>query len=165
MRPSLPALLFFSSVLACVALAGCAADTAAAPDDAALGDDELNTVNNKMGLRLTYDDPSGHVRATMKTKLHTGEKLVMRVRRGRLTNGAQTDLDCSQLAEAILLSKTITAATASSTTTTTTTAKAIYVGPELDRSMLACVYNEQWINQNITADVLEQLSRDGADAI
>jgi hypothetical protein len=100
----------------------------------------------------------------MKAKLHTGEKLVMRVRRGRLASGAQTVLDCSQLAEAIPLPATPTTATTSSTTTATS-AKAIYVGPELDRSLLACVYTQQWVDQNIPADVIEQLSVDGADAI
>lgn len=73
MRFSLPGALLFMSVLAGVAsVAGCAADTAPTADsEAALGDDELNAVNNKMGLRLTYDDPSGHVRATMRLKLHS----------------------------------------------------------------------------------------------
>ena len=158
MRFSLPGALLFMSVLGGVAsVAGCATDTTPTGDsEAALGDDELNAVNNKMGLRLTYDDPSGHVRATMKLKLHTGERLVMRVRRGRLTVGGQIDLDCSQLAEALPLPPP---------PTTTTSAKPIYVGPEVDRSLLACVYNQQWIDQNISADVLEQLSVDGADTI
>lgn len=165
MRFSLPALLLCSSALAGVLVTGCAADTEAPADgETALGDDELNAVNNKMGLRLTYDDPSGHVRATMKAKLHAGEKLVMRVRRGRLASGAQTVLDCSQLAEASVLPVSPTTAT-TSTTTAATTAKAIYVGPELDRSMLACVYTQQWVDQNIPPDVVQELSVDGADSI
>lgn len=152
MRLSLPALLLFSSALAAVFVMGCTADTEATADgETALGDDELNAVNNKMGLRLTYDDPSGHVRATMKAKLHAGEKLVMRVRRGRLAGGAQTVLDCSQLAEAVPLSASAI--------------KPMYVGPELDRSMLACVYTQQWVDQNIPPDVVQELSVDGADSI
>ena len=162
MRLPLPALLFFSSILTAVAVAGCATDTATSADgETAIGDDELNAVNNKMGLRLTFDDASGHVRATMKAKLHTGEKLVMRVRRGRLASGLQTELDCSQLAEAIALPPK--PSTTSSTMASST--KAIYVGPEVDRSLLACVYTQQWVDQNIPPDVIEQLSIDGADAI
>lgn len=169
MRFSLSGVLLFMSVAgSVVAVAGCATDTTEAGDsESALGDDELNAVNNKMGLRLTYDDPSGHVRATMKMKLHVLEHLVMRVRRGRLTAGGQIDLDCSQLAEAqLLVPPPVTMGTTGSTTAASAaTSKPIYVGPELDRSLLASVYNQQWIDQNISADILEQLSVDGADAI
>ena len=164
------ALLFFCGVLGSVAsVTGCASDATPPGESAsALGDDELNAVNNKMGLRLTYDDPSGHVRATLKLKLHTTERLVMRVRRGRLMPGGQIDLDCSQLGEAPLLAPVAMATTstaAASSTTSSPSGTPIYVGPEVDRSLLASVYNEQWVNQNISADVLEQLSVDGTDAI
>lgn len=171
MRVSLPGALLLISVLGGVlAVAGCAADTTpTANDESALGDDELNAVNNKMGLRLTYDDPSSHVRATMKMKLQAGEHLVMRVRRGRLTAGGELDLDCSQLGEALPLQPQATASTATTTGTTTappvSSAKPVYVGPPVDRTLLACVYNQQWIDQNISAAVLEQLSVDGTDAI
>jgi len=205
MRFSLVRALLFSrafGVLVAVAVgaivSGCASDDTAAAttgdDDAALGDDELNAVNNKMGLRLTYDDPSGRVRATLKMTLHDGEHLVLRVRRGRLMAGGRIDLDCSQLADAPLLAtavpvvtmgpttggtttgSTTTGSTANAMSTTGTTgttpppstpstAKPIYIGPAVDRSLLASVYNQQWIDQNISADVLEQLSVDGTDAI
>jgi hypothetical protein len=155
---------------AAVWLSGCASDTTAATgdSDSALGDDELNAVNNKMGLRLTYDDPSGHVRATLKMKLHETERLVMRVRRGRLMAGGQIDLDCSQLAEAPPLVPAPSVLATTTTTAAPSTApgtKPIYVGPEIDSSLLASVYNQQWIDQNISADVLEELSVDGTDAI
>jgi hypothetical protein len=157
-------LSFRSSLLLAGALAAsitvlgaCSAPSdSSADDEIALGDDELNTTNNKMGLRLRYDEPTGRVRATLKTKLKTGEKLRMRVRRGRLSNGAQTALDCSQLADAVPLAVPLT---------TTTASKPVYEGPELDRSLLACVYTQQWIDGNLSAPVIEQLSRDGADAI
>jgi hypothetical protein len=176
MRCSLPGALLFSIVVGGVtAVAGCAAQAApSASDQAALGDDELNAVNNKMGLRLTYDDPSGRVHATIKMTLQTGERLVLRVRRGRLTVGGQVDLDCSQLAEALPLpapaTTTMMTGTTTGTTSNTTAApmpstKPIYVGPEVDRSLLASVYNQQWIDMNISGAVLEQLSVDGADSI
>ena len=172
------ALLFSCAVLGSVAsVVGCGSDATPTGDsESALGDDELNAVNNKMGLRLTYDDPSGHVRATLKMTLHSTEHLVMRVRRGRLMAGGQIDLDCSQLGDAPLLAPTPPAPppTPPSTTSMTTTppsppnapnAPPIYVGPEVDRSMLACVYNQQWIAQNISGEVLQELSVDGTDAI
>jgi hypothetical protein len=176
MRLSMPGTLLFLIVFGGVAsVAGCAAQAAPiAEDQAALGDDELNAVNNKMGLRLRYDDPSGRVRATIKMSLQSGERLVMRVRRGRLTVGGQVDLDCSQLAEALPLPPPATTTMTTGTTTGTTgaataapapSAKPIYVGPEVDRSLLAAVYNQQWIDQNISGDVLEQLSVDNADSI
>jgi hypothetical protein len=131
-------------------LASCSAPSDSAGDDVAFGDDELNTTNNKMGLRLRYDEPTGRVHATLKTKLRAGENLRMRVRRGRLSNGAT--LDCGQLADAPLMP-------------TAPATKPVYEGPELERSLLACVYTQQWIDGNLTPPVIEQLSRDGADAI
>jgi hypothetical protein len=172
MRVRLPGALLLITVLGGVlsVVAGCATDTTPTVDsESVLGDDELNAVNNKMGLRLTYDDPSSHVRATVKMKLQSGERLVMRVRRGRLMAGGQLDLDCSLLGEALPLQPLAAAQTTGTTSNTTApqvvNAKPIYVGPPVDRSLLACVYNQQWIDQNISADVLEQLSVDGTDAI
>lgn len=178
---SVRALLFFCALAGSVAsVTGCASDTTATGDsEAALGDDELDAVNDEMGLRLTYDDPSGRVRATLKMKLQAGEHLVLRLRRGRLMPGGQSDLDCFQLGEAPLLvppspstpapTGTATSDAAPSTTQTSSPSSPsttpIYEGPEVDRSMLASVYNEQWVDQNISADVLEQLSVDGTDAI
>jgi hypothetical protein len=156
------------AAFAAASVSGCASDTTAATgdSDSALGDDELNAVNNKMGLRLTYDDPSGHVRATLKMKLHQTERLVMRVRRGRLMAGGQIDLDCAQLGDAPPFVPPASAlSTTTSPPTTPPTTKPMYVGPEIDRSLLASVYNQQWIDQNISADVLEELSVDGTDAI
>jgi hypothetical protein len=140
-----------------LALAGCsgAADEPQGGDDeAALGDDELNAVNNKMGLRLVYDAPSSHVRATLKAKLKTGERLMLRVRRGRIVVDAMNTFDCSQLAVATPL------APAEYVTRNT-----VYVGPEMDPTLLVNVYRQEWIDQNITAPALARLSRDGADAV
>ena len=142
----------FSSALAAVFVMGCTADTEATADgETALGDDELNAVNNKMGLRLTYDDPSGH-----RTRDHGGKAPRRReARDARPTPPARgrraTVLDCSQLAEAVPLSASAI--------------KPMYVGPELDRSMLACVYTQQWVDQNIPPDVVQELSVDGAYSI
>ena len=82
--------------------------------------------------------------------------------------GGQIDLDCSQLGEAPLLvpaSSSSVLGTTSPPASTPASTKPIFVGPEIDRSLLASVYNQQWIDQNISADVLEELSVDGTDAI
>jgi hypothetical protein len=158
MRSSLSAglLLLGAMVTSSFALTGCSAssDEAQADDQAALGDDELNAVNNKMGLKLVYDAPSSHVRATLKAKLQPGERLMLRVRRGRIAVNAISDLDCSQLTLATPL-----VATANVTRNT------VYVGPEMDPTLLVNVYKQEWVDQNMSSQALERLSRDGADAI
>jgi outer membrane murein-binding lipoprotein Lpp len=158
MRSSLSAALLFvgAMVTSSLALAGCgaASEETQADDQAALGDDELNAVNNRMGLKLVYDAPSNHVRATLKAKLQPGEKLMLRVRRGRIAVNAMNDLDCSQLTIATPL-----------VAATSVTRNTVYVGPELDPTLLVNVYKQEWIDQNINGQALDRLSRDGADAI
>jgi outer membrane murein-binding lipoprotein Lpp len=158
MRSSLSAALLFlgAMVASSLALAGCSAASgeAQADGEAATGDDELNAVNNKMGLRLVYDASSNHVRATVKSKLQPGEKLMLRVRRGRIAVSAMNDLDCSQLTVATPL-----------VASTYVTRNTVYVGPEMDPTLLVNVYKQEWIDQNINATALDRLSRDGADAI
>jgi len=157
MRSSLSAALLFFGIMvtSSLALAGCSAspDEPEADDEAALGDDELNAVNNKMGLRLVYDGPTSRVRATLKTKLRTSERLMLRVRRGRIAVDAIDNFDCSQLAVAPPL---VPAPYAS---------KPVYVGPEMDPTLLVNVYRQEWIDQNMSAQAIDRLSRDGADAI
>ena len=158
MRSSLSValLLLGAMVTSSLALAGCGASTdePEADDQAALGDDELNAVNNRMGLRLVYDAPTNHVRATLKAKLQPGERLMLRVRRGRIVLNAMNSLDCSQL--------TIATPLVASPYVTRNT---VYVGPEMDPVLLVNVYKQEWIDQNMSAAELDRLSRDGADAI
>jgi hypothetical protein len=138
-------------------LGGCAAE--ASSDAAATGDEDLTSATNPMGLRLVYDEPSGRVTATVKTKPRAGERLVMRIRRGRLSAvDAQSPLDCSPLAEAPPIARPTYAALTSS-------ARTVYQGPEVDRSLLVAVYSQPWIEAHITPEMMEQLSREGADAI
>jgi hypothetical protein len=138
-------------------LVGCAAE--ASPDGAASGDEDLTSATNPMGLRLVYDDPSGRVTATVKMKPHAGERLVMRIRRGRLSAvDAQSPLDCSPLAEAPPIARPTYAVL-------TSTARTVYQGPEVDRSLLASVYSQPWIDAHIAPEMMERLSREGADAI
>lgn len=149
------ALLTVSTVALAAAGTGCGSSGGAASgEDFAEGSDaELTSSTNPIGLRLVYDDPSGHVHAKVRTKLLAGEKLMMRVRRGRLSFGEQASLDCSQLA----LSPELPIRASYN--------RIVYDGPEVDRSLLANVYSQEWIDQNISPDVLQRLSREGADAI
>ena len=151
----LTALLTVSTLSLAALGTGCSSSGGAASreDFVESSDDELTSTTNPMGLRLVYDDPSGHVHAKVKTKLLAGEKLMMRVRRGRLSYGEQVPLDCAQLA----LSPELPIRASYN--------RIVYDGPEVDRSLLANVYSQEWIDQNISQDVLQHLSREGADAI
>jgi hypothetical protein len=151
------ALVVLAVAMGAGALAGCAAETSS--DGAATGDEDLTSATNPMGLRLVYDDPSGRVTATVKLKPRAGERLVMRIRHGRLSAvDAQSPLDCSALAEAPPIARPTYAVLTSS-------ARTVYQGPEVDRSLLASVYSQSWIDTHIAPDMMERLSREGADAI
>lgn len=159
MRTSLPSALLFCGVMvvSCLGASGCSAaspDEAEPDDQATLGDDELNAVNNKMGLKLDYDGATSRVRATLKTKLKPEDRLMLRVRRGRIAVDAMNSFDCSQLEVATPL-----------VPAPYVTTKTIYAGPEMDPVLLVNVYRQEWIDQNISATALDRLSRDGADAI
>src|SRR5438045_6031071 len=82
-------LLIFGAVGCGVALANCSSGEA--DDDESLSADspEVTGVNNSMGLGLRYDEGSHTVRATVRRRLRYGEKLVLRVRRGRLSIESQ----------------------------------------------------------------------------
>lgn len=138
---------------ASASLVNCA-PSAADDDDTALSDDEITGVNNKLGLRLVYDDASGRVHATMKTKLRAGEKLVLQVRRGRLSMDSQRKLDCSALPDAPAMEPRADRP-----------GKVVYQGPAVDRALLSSVYTQDWIDGNITPAMLEKLQREGADSI
>ncbi|MBS2014127.1 MAG: hypothetical protein JST00_14650 [Deltaproteobacteria bacterium] len=144
---------------ASVAVGGGAALLNCAPsevddDDAALRDEDITGAANKLGLRLVYDDASGRVHATMKSRLRAGERLVLRVRRGRLTMDSQRQLDCSALPDAPAMEPRADRP-----------GKVVYEGPSVDRSLLESVYTRDWIDGNITPAMLERLQREGADAI
>jgi hypothetical protein len=115
-----------------------------------------------MGLRLAYDEPSSTVRATVKTRLRAGEQLRLRARRGRLSSGPLRELDCAALPEAPAMPPA-EAATASATGAARS--KVVYQGPLIEPSLLATVYGEDWIRENITPAMLDALAREGADSI
>lgn len=133
------------------ALLNCSAE--ADPNDEPFSEEEVNGANNRMGLRLLYDEPSGTVRATVRQRLRAGETLKLRVRRGRLSSSAQSQLDCNQVPDAPRVPPT------------EEPTRVVYQGPSVDPLLLAGVYNEAWIQGNITPAMLDELARDGADSI
>jgi len=140
--------------LVSAAVAACAPDADAPADDEIFaGENDITGTNNKMGLRLVYDETSHRVNASVKKKLKTGDALRLRVRRGRLTIESQHELDCMQLdvAPALPLAEGATSVT--------------YQGPVVDPDLLASVYNQDWIMGNVAPRMLAQLAVDGADAI
>lgn len=148
-------LSFLASLLSACLAVGCSSSGGNSPEDfAPTSEEALNWATNPMGLRLVYDDVSGHVHATVRSRVLEGEHLVLRVRRGRLAAGEDrlALLDCAQLPVAPPLPEQMYS-------------RVVYDGPEVDRSLLASVYSQEWIDQNITQDMIERLSREGADAI
>lgn len=151
--PLLKWLLLVGAIASGCALANCASESDDAEDEIYGSEDDITGANNRMGLKLVYDEDSHHVRATFKRKLRAGEKVRLRVRRGRLSIDSQRELDCSQLPEApaLPLEEGVT--------------KITYDGPEVDPSLLASVYTEEWVMGNITPQMLDRLAREGADSI
>ena len=157
MRFSIYSMLLLVAAVAAggVAVAGCSSPAPNEEEEPALTDDELN---GRIGLKLVYDEPTSRLHATLRSKLRASEKLLMRVRRGRLSGGSEALVDCSQLSDAPPLPPPATA-------TTTTGTKVVYAGPEVERELLVNVYSQQWIDANISAQMIDRLSREGADSI
>ena len=144
-------LLLLAAVGCGVALTNCS--SAPEDDDEALSDDEINGVNNKLGLGLVYDEETGTVRATMRTRLRAGEELRLRVRRGRLSIDSERALDCGELAVAPAMPREEGAF------------RVVYQGPQVDPSLLAPVYTEEWLQGNVSDDQIARLQMEGADSI
>lgn len=144
--------LLVGALASAAALANCSAAEESAGDEV-LSEDEINGANNKMGLRLVYDEASGTIRATVKDKLHADERLHLRVRRGRLSIDSQRSVRCDDLPEAPALP----IAEGQDTV--------VYQGPRVEPWLLVSVYDENWIRGAITPQMLDELARDGADSI
>lgn len=150
---ALPRLLLAVAIVTGGALSGCSASSDVEDDPTAEGEDDLTGATNAMGLRLVYDEPSRHLRATVRKRLRAGESLKLAVRRGRLSGGQQAVLDCTRLPAAPPLPR------AEGTT------KIVYDGPEVEPSLLANVYQEEWIMRAVAPPLLDRLAREGADSI
>lgn len=133
-----------------------------ADDEAAATDSAVTGIGNQLGLRLVYDQTSSTVRATVKRPLEQGEQLRLQVRRGRLSAQSQLELDCNRLPAAPMVSPTSGHGLLGASPSTTVVA---YQGPVVDPSLLATVYDEQWILDHVTPKMLEELQTQGADSI
>lgn len=160
-------LLLFAGAVGC--MASCSSPPPSDDDDEGLTDDEINGQDNRMGLRLIYDDASHSLRATVKQKLRAGEVLKLNVRRGRLSAESERLLDCGALPDAPALppveDNTGAVASPSSSASGVAPARVVYQGPTVDSSLLVSVYDDAWIQGNITPVMLDRLARDGADSI
>ena len=135
------------------AVSGCGTSSDVEDEPTADSEDDLTGATNAMGLRLVYDEPSRHVRATVKKRLRAGESLKLAVRRGRLSGGAPVLVDCAQLPSAPPLPRP------------EGTTKIVYDGPEIEPSLLANVYEEQWVMRALAPPLLDRIAREGADSI
>jgi hypothetical protein len=140
-------------LLSGAALAGCVTGDASRARGHAIAEADI-TATNAMGLRLVYDEGSQRLRATLRRPLAEGESLRLAARRGRLAAEATgLAIDCAALPRAPALPRI------------EETPTVVYEGPEIDPSLLANVYEPEWIIGKIAAPMLDRLAREGADSI
>lgn len=138
------------------ALVHCAAP---AEEDEELTEDEITGVNNKLGLGLRYDDKTGRVQATLAGGLRDGEKLFVRVRRGKLSITSQRELDCRELTQA----KPLTGVGERELT-----GKVVYQGPKVDKGVfdLVNLYKDpNWATGDVPQEIKDDIKRFGPDPI
>ncbi len=111
-------------------------------------------VYGDMGLELTYHEATTSVRATVQRTLATDERLLLRVRRGRLSRHGEPLLDCNGIPAANPVGGE-----------TSPTGGPVYQGPQIERAILASVYSREWIERNLTEEQRGRLAREGSDAI
>jgi len=150
-------LLTALAVAACSAFVHCAAPEEEEEADAS--EDAITGVNNSLGLGLRYEDKSGTVQATLKNPLGDGEKLLVRVRRGKITQTSQKQLDCKNLTQA----KPITGSGQREIT-----GKLVYQGPKVDKSIfdLVRLYDDpNWATGDVPQAIKDEVAKLGPDPI
>ncbi len=108
----------------------------------------VSGVHNKLGLSLRFDEKTHQVQATLAQPLEDDEQLWVRVRAGKMTLGAEKDLDC----KALTLAKPIRAGGARELT-----GKVVYQGPKVDPAVfeLATLYGDaRWATGDVPAATL-----------
>jgi hypothetical protein len=158
MRLSSTSLLLAGALAAGAAMFNCSAADTSTDEDGLSSDSAVTGIGNPLGLRLLYDQTSSTVRATVREPLTSGEQLRLQVRRGRLSAESQLQLDCNRLPLAPAMPPTVVEANG-------TPSVVSYQGPVVDPSLLATVYDEQWILNHVTPKMLEELQTQGADSI
>jgi len=151
----------FGLAVSLAVAAGSALVHCAAPEeeDEPVSEEAVTGVNNALGLGLRFDDKSGHVQATLQTPLKDGEKLFVRVRRGKLTLTSQKELDCSGLTQARAIS---------GSGQRELTGKIVYQGPKVDRSVFELVHlydDPNWATGDVPQSVKDDIKKYGPDPI
>ncbi|CAN5854367.1 hypothetical protein BH11MYX4_BH11MYX4_26480 [soil metagenome] len=141
-RSLMALLLSVAGAATAAALVNCAApeEEETAPTDGA-----VTGVNNALGLGLRFDEKTSTVQATIKKNLEPGERLFVRVRRGKLSLTSQKELNCADLTEAGPLRSTGAAEL---------TGKTVYQGPKVDPGVFALVHlfdDARWASGQVTA--------------
>ena len=139
-RSMLALLLAVASGATAAALINCAAPE----EDAAPTEEAVTGVKNPLGLGLRFDDKSNTIQATIKNDLAAGERLYVRVRRGKLSLTSQKDLSCADLAVAGPLRNT---------GTVEVTGKTVYQGPKVDPGVFSLLHlydDARWATGQVT---------------
>ncbi|MBX3193136.1 MAG: hypothetical protein KF819_39495 [Labilithrix sp.] len=151
----------FGLVAALAVAAGSAFIHCSAPEeeDEELTEDAITGVNNALGLGLRYDDKTGRVQASLKTPLKDGEKLFIRVRRGKITLTSQKELACEDLTQARPLS---------GVGDRELTGNVVYQGPKVDKSIFDLVHlydDPNWATGDVAAQIKADIKKYGPDPI
>ena len=129
-------------------------------------EDAITGVNNTLGLGLRYDEKTGTVHASLNTPLQEGQKLYVRVRRGKLEikekdGKALTpsqQVDCSTLSQARPIE---------GSGDKELNGKVVYQGPKVDKSLfdLVNLYNEGWADDTVPRAEKDEVKRLGPTPI
>lgn len=133
--------------------------SAPAEEEEELTEDQITGVNNALGLGLRYEEKSGRVQATMSGGLKDGEKLFIRLRRGKMTLTSQKDLNCSELTQARPLA---------GSGERELTGKIVYQGPKVDKAIfdLATLYDDpNWATGDVPQSLKDDIKQYGPDPI
>jgi len=149
-------LLAALAIAPALALVHCAAPV---EEDEDLTEDQITGVNNALGLALRYEEASGHVQATLSGGLKDGEKLFIRVRRGKLALTSQTDLNCADLAQA---------RPPAGSGERELTGKVVYQGPQVDKSIFDLIHlydDPNWAIGDVPQALKDEVRLLGPDPI
>lgn len=144
------------AVAAASALVHCAAPQ---EEDEELTEDAVTGVNNALGLGLRFDEKTGKVQGTLKTPLAEGEKLFVRVRRGKLTQTSQKEMNCKDLTQAKPLA---------GSGDREQTGKIVYQGPKVDKAIFDLVHlyeNPNWATGDVPQSLKDDIKKNGPDPI
>ncbi len=158
-------LLSAVGVATSAALVNCASP-AEEEEEESPSEDAITGVNNTLGLGLRYDEKSGTVHATLNSPLGEGQRLFVRVRRGKLELKEKDgkvltpsqQVDCSELSQARPIA---------GSGDKELSGKVVYQGPRVDRALfdLVKLYDEGWADDTVPRAVKDEVKRLGPTPI